>query len=146
MSNRRFVWVSCSGRELVTSFTSRGDPEHILQAISEEFGVRIDHLNPSPLPRATAVASVTHRTNQMRASSLRFQQRRCEITKHQGQRAHRAFEPGNVSARQLRPRYRDRDCPLVGPRYYSEVANCALSICRARHGKPRPPTTIRYPS
>jgi hypothetical protein len=38
---RNFVWVSCSGRELVTSFTSRGDPEHILQAISEEFGVRI---------------------------------------------------------------------------------------------------------
>jgi hypothetical protein len=58
----------------VTSFTSRGDPEHILQAISEEFGVRIDHLTPSPLPRATAVASVTHRTNQMRASSLRFPQ------------------------------------------------------------------------
>jgi hypothetical protein len=38
---RNFVWVSCSGRELVTSFTSRGDPEHILQAIHQEFGVRI---------------------------------------------------------------------------------------------------------
>jgi hypothetical protein len=38
---RNFVRVSCSGRELVTSFTSRGDPEHILQAIREEFGVRI---------------------------------------------------------------------------------------------------------
>jgi hypothetical protein len=27
----------------VRSFTSRGDPERILQAISEEFGVRIEH-------------------------------------------------------------------------------------------------------
>jgi hypothetical protein len=38
---RNFVWVSCSGRELVRSFSCRGDPEHILQVISEEFGVRI---------------------------------------------------------------------------------------------------------
>jgi hypothetical protein len=40
---QNFVWISCSGRELVSSFTSygRNDPEHILQVISEEFGVRI---------------------------------------------------------------------------------------------------------
>jgi len=38
---RNFVWVSCSARELVTSFSSRGDPGHILQTISKEFGVRI---------------------------------------------------------------------------------------------------------
>jgi hypothetical protein len=40
---QNFMWVSCSGRELVSSFTSygRNDPEHILQVISNEVGVRI---------------------------------------------------------------------------------------------------------
>src|SRR5438093_9349237 len=80
MSNRRFVWVSCSGRELVTSFTSRGDPEHILQAISEEFGVRIDHLTPSPLPRATAVASVRPNRFRFLVAAARFAYRHQSTT------------------------------------------------------------------
>ena len=38
---QNFLWVACSGRELVKSFTSSRRNDPILQVISEEFGVRI---------------------------------------------------------------------------------------------------------